>query len=1105
MRHSQTSWWMKAALLSAVLLAIAGSAFHLARNTKTAQAKSGSAGAPSAKTLSIPLYFEPNQGQTNPQVKFLAHGAGYGLFLTSDEAVLDLERPATKESPAAGSVIRMHLDGANSPAIIRGAEPLPGKSSYFIGNDPSKWHRDIPQFARVEYQNVYPGINLVYYGKQRQLEYDFRVAPGAEPNQIALCFDGAAAHLDSGDLILSTKNGDVRFQAPHIYQISDGRETAIPGSFRLDADNKVGFAIGSYDRSRELIIDPVLSYSTFLGGSGTESNVSIAVGQDFNMYVAGSTNSTDFPGASGGIQTGLGGSGATNVFIAKMDTAGNLLFATYLGGSGTDTLAGVGVDNFFNIYVAGTTTSGNFPTSTATAYQTAPLNAQPHGFVSTLIVTGATYALGYSTYLSGSGTDTVTGLAVDPTNQNAFVTGTTTSTDVATGFPSTPTGYQVCPFQAVQSGGTCPITSGPPQFFATEIHTVNFAGVQSIGYSTYLGGSNGTTSTGGGIAVDASDNMYITGATDMQSVTGTNGKTAFPIFNAYQPCLNQPGVTTCAAVASGTTDGILAKINPNLPSSNPYFVTYVGGSGADAGIGVALDTSGNAYVTGSTNSTDWATACVAPCIFGPQSTLPGSKSAFVAKVDNETITNTIFPLAFFSYIGGTGPDAGNAIVIDPNQNAYVTGSTSGGLTTNYPIQLKDGTVIGGTYGGSGDAFVALLSTTIPSSTTTPFPAGDYISYLGGSGADVGSGVALDSNGNAYVAGTTTPGASGNFPVTANAFQPTLDGPQDAFVTELGALSSNSSTITVTTASGSPSPSVVPAGNPIAFTFLLTNTGTDPATNVIFQATIPNTPLASTAKAIASTGSCNTVVNSQVTCTITSLSAAAPSQNIAGGSATVEIDLTPSVPLDYTPTITISGRAGANGGPLGAQSPTQTATVVDYTMSCNPSTVTVTPGGLAVFNISLTPLTTYPSTTITMGQTTSPAIVTASTPVFTIPSIVLSGNTSQGTQLEIQTVPQPVTTGSLFQRLPFYATWLPIGGLSLLGLGLGVAGRSQNRYWFIGALLGMIVLLLLLPACSSNSSTVTPNQGTASGTYIVTVTGGAGTAAAHQAICTLNVT
>jgi len=1090
-RHSQ-GWWMKIVLLSAVLLAVAASALYLAhhfdRNGKTAQAHSVPA-SPSSKTVSIPLYFEPNQGQTDPQVKFLAHGSGYGLFLTASEAVLDLERPATKGNPPAGSVIRMHLEGANTADAIHGTDRLPGKSSYFIGNDPSKWHRDIPQFARVEYQNVYPGINLVYYGKQRQLEYDFRVAPGAEPNKIALCFDGADARLEAGDLILSTANGDVRFQAPHIYQVSGGHQTAIAGGFRLAADNKVGFTIGPYDRSRELIIDPVLTYSTFLGGSGTESLVSLAVGQDFNMYVAGSTNSTDFPGVSGGLQPAIGG--PVNVFIAKMNTAGQLLYSTYLGGNGTDNLAGVGVDNIFNIYVAGTTTSSNFPTS-PNAFQLTPTNSQAHGFVSMLSFSGAAYSLAYSTYLSGNGTDVVTGLAVDPKNQNAFVTGHTTSTDVATGFPSTPTGYQVCPYQAVQSGGTCPITTGPPQFFATEIHTINFSGVPSIGYSTYLGGSNGTTSTGGGIAVDTSDNMYITGTTDMQSITGTNGATAFPVLNAYQPCLNQPSVTSCAAVASGVTDGILAKINPNLPNSNPYFVTYVGGSATDAGVGVALDSSGNAYVTGSTNSTDWSAACVAPCFFGPQNTLPGSQSAFVAKIDNETLTNTIFPIAFFSYIGGTGPDAGKAIVIDANQNAYVTGSTSGGLTTNNPIQNAAGTSIGGTYSGGGDAFVALLSTTIPSSTTQ-FPPGDYISYLGGSGADVGSGIALDINGNAYVAGTT---ASGNFPVTANAFQLTLNGPQDAFVSEVGALSSVKSTITVTAGSGSPSPNPVGAGTPVAFTFDLTNNGPDPATNVTFFGVIPNTPLATTAKAIASTGSCNTVVGSQVTCTIPSM---AP-----GGIQTVEIDLTPAVPVVNPPLlVSVSGAASANGGPIGAYVSQPNASVVDYNISCS-GQLTVAPGGLAVFTITLTPLPNY-NGTITMGQTTSPAIVTASTPVFTIPSIVLNGNTAQTTQLEIQTVPQPVTTGSLFGRAPFYATWLPIGGLSLLGLGLGIGGRSRNRYWFIGALLGMIVLLLLLPACSSNSSTVTPNQGTASGTYVVTVTGGAGTAAAHQAICTLNVT
>ncbi len=317
---------MKAAMLAVIMLAVAGIAFRVAAtgNPGPAAAAPPAAHPPiSTHTLSLPLYFEPNQGQTDPQVRYLARGVGYGLFLTANETVLELQHPARVEtrlaasaaSPkSASSVIRMHLEGATAAAHLQAAQPLPGKSSYFIGNDPSKWVRNVPQFGRVEYQSVYPGIDLVYYGNDHQLEYDFRIAPGADANQIALTFQGAAARLEAGDLVLTTNGGDVRFHAPHIYQSSANRRSATPhqtdiaGGFRLLAANKIGFTVGPYDHSRELVIDPVLSYSTYLGGAGTESLVQVAVDQASDIYLAGSTTATIFPGTLPGPQ---------NIFIAK--------------------------------------------------------------------------------------------------------------------------------------------------------------------------------------------------------------------------------------------------------------------------------------------------------------------------------------------------------------------------------------------------------------------------------------------------------------------------------------------------------------------------------------------------------------------------------------------------------------------------------------------------------------------------------------------------------------------------------------------------------------------------------------------------------------------
>ncbi len=588
---------MKAALLAVVIMAVAGIAFRLAamRNlgltaAQPSAARSIATPPPiSAHSLSLPLYFEPNQGQTDPQVKYLARGVGYGLFLTANETVLNLQRRATKDQPATGSVIRMHLEGASADARIQAAQPLPGKSSYFIGNDPAKWHRDIPQFGRVEYRSVYPGIDLVYYGNDHQIEYDFRLAPGADANQIALSFEGASARVDSGDLVLASNGGDVRFHAPHIYQSSANhqpgaqQQTDIAGGFRLLAANKIGFTVGPYDHSRELVIDPVLNYSTYLGGAGTESLVKVAVDTANDIYLAGSTTAPIFP------STTL--PGAQNIFIAVLSTSNppQLLYSIYLGSSGTDSLAGIAVDGGFRIYVAGTTTSAGptfFPT-TSNAFQTAVSGT--HGFASQLVLASGAYTLNYSTYLAGNGADTVTGVAADA-SQNIYVAGTTTSTnDPSNDFPSNSFAYQPCPFEPkTQSGQTgCTITSGPPQFFASKISTnTALTGAEGMLYSTYFGGGNpaNATSTGGGVAVDTSGYMYFTGTTTMQNFTTTGLGAAYPILNAYQACLNQPGSsqgTVCSPATNPTvSDAILVKLNPSQgePGAPPFFSTYLGGS-----------------------------------------------------------------------------------------------------------------------------------------------------------------------------------------------------------------------------------------------------------------------------------------------------------------------------------------------------------------------------------------------------------------------------------------------------------------------------------------------------------------------------------------------
>ncbi len=1165
---------MKAALLAVIMLAVAGIAFRLAATRNLGQAAAqpsatSSIATPppvSARTLALPLYFEPNQGQTDFQVKYLARGLGYGLFLTANETVLELQHPARIETGlaasaatphSASSVIRMHLEGASAAARLQASQPLPGKSSYFIGNDPSKWVRNIPQFGRVEYQGVYPGIDLVYYGNDHQLEYDFRIAPGADANQIALNFQGASARIDAGDLVLTTNGGDVRFHAPHIYQSSANQQTDIAGGFRLLAANKIGFTVGPYDHSRELVIDPVLNYSTYLGGAnGAESLVQVAVDTANDIYLAGSTNSADFPVTSNAIQPCLGEPGvlagsctastAQNIFIAVINTADTpqLTYATYLGGSGMDSLSGIAVSSSidsgttgYDVYVAGSTTSPNFPTSTIVApFQTAPLTPGTHGFVSRLNL--GTSALRYSTYLSGSttgGTDMVTGLAVDA-SQDAYVAGTTTSTNgPSNGFPSNSFAYQPCPFEpAAQSSQTgCTITSGPTQFFASKIYTgsAGASGPASMLYSTYLGGGNpaNATSTGGGVAVDTTGNMYFTGTTTMQNYTGPGLGAAYPILNAYQACLNQPGSsqgTTCTPTNPTDSDAILVKLNPSQsePGADPFFSTYLGGSSSDAGIAVAIDGADDAYVTGSTGSGDWSCpGCLAPTPFTYTDTT--ATNAFIAEISNQTATNTIFPLTYFAWLGGTKPDGdqttGQAIAVDSAGYVHVAGQTfSPNLPTtsfvtlqgypNFIEQFCDAEVSNsGTC--NGDAFVALVN---PSLTVTE---GDYVTYLGGSGLDNGTGIAVDSSNNTYVAGTTISPPStplctppnclppfNGFPITANAFQSTLGGSKvaNAFVTVLG----SSSNVVVTAASGSPTPIPANAGVGTTFSFNVTNNGPNPATSITFNAYfIPTTGYSDppTASVFTGSGSCdNNLVAGQtyIPCTIPSLN--------AGATAEVQVVVTP--PTQPTPaSVAVSCTFSVNNGGTAScpSAADQTDNVADFTFPPpNPSTLTVVNGGLASFPITVAPLNNLGyNGTITLTQSSDRPIVAASpTPQF-LPSatVTLNGTGSQSVTLNIQTVARPVNTGSLFRRTAFYAAWLPIGGLSLAGLGIGAA--RKRRRWIVGALLGLLAgLILLQPACSSNSSNVTSNQGTSAGTYHITVTGSASTNASHQTHLTLIV-
>lgn len=684
----------------------------------------------------LPLSFEANQGQTEPDVKFVSRGQGYALFLKSNEAELALQKPSTASrdsklgprnlnlgSPVR-AVLRMRLAGANPSPRVSGVHTLPGKTNYFIGNDPARWRTNIPTYEKVRYEGIYPGVDLLYYGKQGQLEYDFVIAPGADPRQLLLRFQGASAHLDArGDLAVAAGGAKVVFRKPLAYQPDKEDPKSrhlVAAAYVLRGHNQVGFRVAAYDTQRPLVIDPMLSYSTYLGGKYGDTANGIALDSSGNAYVTGSTTSTNFPTSSAHQSSNAGDA---DVFVTKLDSTGTSLgYSTYLGGSDYDTGNAIAVDSSGNVYVTGTTSSSNFPT-VSSVFQ-GSYGGKSDAFVAKLDSTGSN--LTYASYLGGSGADYGQGIAVDHSG-NAYVTGTTESTD----FPT------VNPFQ----GGN----DGSSDVFVAK---VNNSGSALI-YSTYLGGSG--ADSGRGITVDSSGNAYVTGYTY---------STNFPLVNPLQN------------VNAGSADAFVAKFSSD--GTALLYSTYLGGSDLDRGTAIALGASGNIYLTGDTRSVAFP---VTPGTF--QAAKKEDQDAYGNYQEDAYVTKlnpTGSQLVYSTYLGGSAVDQGTGISVDSLENAYITGLTqSSDFPTANALQASFG---GGTCGTHpcADAFVTELN---PQGTSLV-----YSTYLGGSKADFGNGICLDSSGNAYVAGAT---ASANFTPTAGAYQGApgdTPGNGDAFVAKI---------------------------------------------------------------------------------------------------------------------------------------------------------------------------------------------------------------------------------------------------------------------------------------------------------------------------------
>jgi hypothetical protein len=1098
----------------------------------------------------LPLGFEENRGQAAREVRFVSHGSGYALALAPQEVdIAILRRKAMMATPlhraaalrayrearkalkptATSAVVRMQLEGANPAPAIAASEKLLGKTNYFVGNDPKKWVTDVPSYGRVKYSEIYPGVDVEFYGNQRRLEYDFTVAPGANPKAITLKIDGAQklAINSHGDLILHIPDGDVEFQKPVIYQMAGKERREVAGNYVLTAGNRVTFAAASYDRSLPLVIDPVLlspllSYATYLGGTGDENGNGIAVDAIGDAFIAGFTSSTDFPPTTNTAPVG-GGCG----FVTELNPAGaSQIYSSYLCGTDApgDSVFALTLDSNGKVYVAGLAVSGDFPT-TANALIQAPIT-NPNGtaFVTKIdpTLTGAA-SLIYSSYVGGTNGDFANGVAADASG-NAYIGGITFSSPgaIGSGGFTVMNAFQATPRNAF---GTS---------FLTRIDTTQ-SGSAGLIYSTYLGG-NGANNTSpffpfgdqiSAIAADGSHNAYVAGVTS---------STDFPPVNAFQG----------TAVGANTGGGaFVARFDTTKSgAASLAYSTYLEGSVSDAALAIALGPNNVAYVTGTTNSLDFPTT---PGAF--QTSQSGHGVAFITLVDTTMSGNSSVP--YSTFFGGTNGDTGFGIAADGNGNAYVVGTTQSG---DFPITPN------------------VIPRMIPNVQGSPFvlklsPQGHgmadriYASYFGGSGdgtnADQGNAIAVDSHGNAYITGTTM---SSDMPFTTGAFQTALSGTSDAFVAKLPLLlpvlvspdsldfgtqlvgattapqtvtltNNNSTALTINSitvvavappaastdfaigantcgaslAAGASctvdvtfKPSVASAESAkLTFTDMdtsspqsvtLTGTGTANAPVAMFTPTTLNlgSQLVTTTSSPAQT---ITLKNSgNLTMHIMSIAASGDFAQTNNCGATLTAGMSCTVSVTFTPTVTgarngnISVTDDANGSP---QTVALTGTGTDFTVTA-PAAVTVNRHSSTMFNATVTPISGF-NQAVTITCTGAPANATC-TPMQA--SVTPDG---------MNPVNDPITVSTM-SALPSAPIQVPPPSskqIVLAAMGLGLLGmafamrRFQRRVGLAGALL----FFFAIAGCGGN--------GHKSTTTNITVTGTVGTVT-HSATVALTV-
>ena len=1010
----------------------------------------------------LPLAFENNEGQTDSRVKFLSRGAGYTLFLTADEAVLSLpannandKRPRTNgrnesqqpllvgrqlpssesEQQSGNLILGMKLVGSGPHATVSGVGELPTKSNYFLGNDPNKWRTNLANYAKVKYAGVYPGVDLIYYGNQGQLEYDFVVAPGADPNvirfRVTADHTSATSHRSApvritadGDLMVKMDGGEIRLHKPIAYQTNDSdSKDYVKTQYVLGRkQSQISLAVASYDKRRPLVIDPVLSYSTYLGPYGAVN--AIAVDASGNAYVTGGNSRTGFPTTPGAFQTTCTGGCSNNgsAFVSKLNPSGSaLIYSTYLNGTGGSYGDSIAVDSAGDAYVTGSTYSPDFPITTG-AFQTACTACAGGGdnaFVTKLNPSGS--ALVYSTFLGGSVEDGGNGIALDASG-NAYVTGGSHSSD----FPVTPGSFQ-------------PIYDSSATNSDAFVTKLNAQGSALI-YSTYLGGSSG----GGQIVANSAGNAYVMGGTQSPTFPTTPGAFATSCKNCG------PGQD-----AAGHPLQVAFVTEFNTSGSALVYSTFLGGSDADFPSGMALDASGNIYVTGYTYSNDF------PVTAGAfQTTCKGGNcGGKLSDVFLSKLNSTGSALVYSTYIGGSGYDGGGGVVVDGAGDAYVSGQT---ISTDFPVtagafQSQCNNCNLTNY--SGDAFVLEMN-----------PSGSallYSTYLGGSGEDAGTAISVDTSGSIYPAGWAF---STDFPTTVGAFQTTASaGGGGGFVAKF--------------AFGSTQPGPAATVTPSSLDFGSLLIGTTSGSKTITLSSNGGAALAISSIDVTGTNSSDFSQTNNCGASVA-----------AGTSCSIAVTFSPTATGAMTASVTITDNASNS-----PQTVSLTGTGTDYSFSaatgsncpssgnCSTS-ATVTAGQTATYDLQVSPVSGF-NGTVTLGCTDALA---KSTCAVSPTSVTVNGTTATAFTATVTT-----TASSALGPLSKPTTWRTpsqpmLNFLILFALALLLAGSmvavSNSRRRLVPVFALLIVSLVWIASCGGGGSSGGGggNSGTPSGT--VTITG-----------------